>query len=112
MLPCARLPAHSSEADSPVVDFHLVRREPSSAKGIVRVVGPKDLSAREGGGFRFWPANRVVTVACGKSRKQLVTGLQVPDAKEPGVLPDELRIKGGEVGGTDLRCCLSAAARR
>jgi hypothetical protein len=69
------------QADSPVVDFHLVRRKLSSAKGIIRVVGRKNLSAREGGGFRVSSANRLVTVTGGKSRKQLVTNLQVLDAK-------------------------------
>ena len=81
---------------------------------MIRVVGRKDLSAGEGGGFRVPPANRWVAVPSGKSRKQLVTGLQVLDAKQPGVLTDELRIESGEVGGTDLRCCrcCPAAARR
>src|SRR5882757_8947871 len=52
------------------------------------------------------------SVRSSQSREEFVTSLQVLDAEQPRILPDQLRVEGGEAGGTDLRSCLSATAGR
>src|SRR5260370_6095436 len=47
-----------------------------------------------------------------ESREQFVASLQVLDAEQPGILPDQLWVEVAEASGTDLRCCLSATAGR
>ena len=47
-----------------------------------------------------------------ESREQFVASVQVLDAEQPGILPDQLWVEGGEARGTDLRRCLSATAGR